>query len=183
MNLAAGKLLISSPELLMDHIFNQSVILLIEHNQNGSMGFIVNKPLPVRLNDIFEDIPSNIQLWNGGPVETGNMFFIHNVPHLIPDSVLFDDARDLYVGGDFERIKALLKDKIIDDKNIKFFLGYSGWAPGQLQQEIEEKAWSVMDNNIDLFELNPRNLWKEKIVEIDPENIIWKNAPLNPHLN
>lgn len=183
MKLARGKLLISSPELLMDHVFNQSVILLVEHNDNGSMGFIVNKALPIRLNDVFEEIPSGMQLWKGGPVETGNMFYMHNVPHMIPDSVLFEDARDLYVGGDFKRIKSLLQEGLIDDRNIKFFLGYSGWGPGQLQQEIEENAWTVTDNSIDIFELNPKDLWKEKIVEIDPNNIIWKNAPLNPHLN
>ena len=184
MKLLPGDLLVSSPELLMDNVFNQSVVLMVEHNKNGSMGFIINKALPLRINDIFEDIPSNIQLWKGGPVETGNMFYLHNTPHLIPDSVLFDVSKDLYIGGDFERIKKLLKDKMIDENNIKFFLGYSGWSANQLQQEFDEKAWyRVPADNINLFDLNPKNLWKEKIVEIDPENIIWKNAPLNPNLN
>ncbi len=183
MKLTAGKLLVSTPELLLDHIFNQSVILLTEHNENGSMGFIVNKPLILRLNDVFDDVPVNLQLWNGGPVEPGNMFYLHNVSHLLPGSIPFDVDRDLYIGGDFEKIKELLKEGIIDDRNIKFFLGYSGWGKGQLANEIREKAWFVAENNLDLFGLNPKNIWKEKIVEINPENIIWKNAPLNPHLN
>jgi len=183
MKLLPGNLLVSSPELLMDHVFNQSVVLMVEHNKNGSMGFIINKALPLRINDIFEDIPSNIQIWNGGPVETANLFYLHNTPHLIPDSILFDTSKDWYIGGNFERIKTLLKEKQIDDRHIKFFLGYAGWSPGQLEQEFEEKAWYVAPGNLDLFDLNPKNLWKEKIVEIDPKNIIWKNAPLNPHLN
>jgi putative transcriptional regulator len=167
----------------MDHIFNQSVILLTEHTENGSMGFIINKPLVLRLNDIFQDIPLNMQLWNGGPVEPGNMYYVHNVPHLLPQSILFNEDKKLYIGGRFEKVKELLQSGKIDENNIKFFLGYSGWSNGQLANEIKEKAWFVGQNNIDLFHLNPVNLWKEKIIEIDPENIIWKNAPLNPHLN
>ncbi len=183
MEISSGKLLIATPELLMDHIFNQSVLLLTEHNDKGSMAFTVNKPLALRLNDIFEDIPANIQLWNGGPVETGNMFYIHNKPDLIPFSIPFDAKKNLHIGGDFEVIKKLLQDKIIDDRHIKFFLGYSGWAPGQLAREIKEKAWFVTPNDIDLFRVNPKDVWKEKIVSVNPNNIIWKNAPLNPHLN
>ncbi len=183
MKLSSGKILVSTPELLMDHIFNQSVILLSEHNDKGSMGFIINKPLVLRLNDIFEDIPLNIQIWNGGPVESGNMFYIHNVPDLLPGSVVFDNIKNLYIGGDFNKVKTLLKEGQIDDKNIKFFLGYSGWAPEQLKDEVKEKAWFVTANDLDLFNLNPRNIWKDKIVAINPQNIIWKNAPLNPHLN
>ncbi len=183
MKIQAGKLLVSTPELLLDHVFNQSVILLTEHNANGSMGFIINKPLILRLNDVFDDVPVNLQLWNGGPVEPGNMFYLHNVAHLIQGSVPFDADRDLYIGGDFNQIKQLLKDRIIDDRNIKFFLGYSGWRKRQLDNEVIDKAWFVTDNNLDLFTLNPKNIWKEKIVEVDPKNIIWKNAPLNPHLN
>jgi putative transcriptional regulator len=157
--------------------------MLTEHNENGSMGFIINKPLILRLNDIFQDIPLNMQLWNGGPVEPANMYYIHNVPNLLPESVLFNKEKKLYIGGRFTLVKDLLKSGKINEQNIKFFLGYSGWSAGQLDKEIKEKAWFITDNNIDLFHLNPINLWKDKIIEIDPKNIIWKNAPLNPHLN
>ena len=183
MKLSNGKILVATPELLMDHIFNQGVLLLAEHNDNGSMAFMLNKPLILRLNDVFPEIPSNIQLWNGGPVETSNLFYIHNVPELIPDGILFDDSKDLYIGGDFNHIKDLLNKDLLDESNIRFFLGYSGWAPGQLEDEIKQKAWFVTQNDFNIFDLNPRNIWKEKIVAINPENVIWKNAPLNPNLN
>ncbi len=179
----SGKLLVATPELLLDHIFNQSVLLLTEHNDKGSMAFILNKPVILRLNDIFPEIPANIQLWNGGPVETSNLFFIHNVPGLIPDGFLFDPVKKLYIGGDFATIKHLFKENLLDQNNIRFFLGYSGWAPGQLTGEIKEKAWFVTPNDINVFDINPRNIWKEKIIAINPENVIWKNAPLNPYLN
>ena len=183
MKLSTGNILISTPELLLDHIFNQSVLLLSEHNDKGSMGFIVNKPLSIRLNDVFEDIPLNIQLWNGGPVETGSLFYIHTVPELVPFSIPFDLDKNLHIGGDFNQLKKALIEGAIDEKQVKFFLGYSGWSPTQLEEEIREKAWFVTPNDLDIINLNPRNVWKEKIVAVNPENIIWKNAPLNPHLN
>ena len=178
-----GKILVATPELLMDHIFNQGVLLLTEYNDKGSMAFMLNKPLILRLNDIFPEIPSNIQLWNGGPVETSNLFYIHNVPELIPDSILFDETKKLYIGGDFNYIKNLLNQDLLDENNIRFFLGYSGWAPHQLENEIKEKAWFVTHNDFNIFDINPRNIWKEKIVAVNPKNVIWKNAPLNPNLN
>ncbi len=178
-----GKLLVSTPELLMDHIFNQSVLLITEYSEKGSMAFILNKPLILRLNDIFPEIPSNIQVWNGGPVETSNLFYIHNVPELIPEAIEFDAEKKLYLGGDFNFIKDLFNEQLLDENNIRFFLGYSGWGPRQLEDEIEEKVWFVTPNDIDVFDINPRKIWKEKIVAVDPENVIWKNAPLNPHLN
>jgi len=183
MKLEAGKLLISTPELLLDHIFNQSVILLTDHNENGSVGFIINKPLILNLNDVIKDVPGGFQLWNGGPVDTVNLFYLHTIPNLLPDSMIFDSKNKTYIGGDFNKVKQLLNEGVINNHHIKFFLGYSGWGKNQLEKEIKEKAWFVSDNNLDIFTLNPKNIWKEKIVEIDPENIIWKNAPLNPHLN
>jgi len=183
MRLSQNNILVSTPELLMDHVFNQAVILLTEHNKGGSMGFIINKPLILRLNDIFQDIPLNIQLWSGGPVDVANMYYIHNVPDLLPESVLFNKEKELYIGGVFSKVKELLKNGTINEQNIKFFLGYSGWGAGQLIQEIKEKAWFVAENDLDIFNLNPKNIWKDKIVQINPDNIIWKNAPINPHLN
>ncbi len=182
MKINAGKILLSTPELLMDHVFNQSVLLLTEHNNKGTMGFMVNKPLPLRLDDLFDDIPLNFQIWNGGPVETGSLFYIHNISGLA-DAILFDKKNGLYIGGDFQDLKERLLSTEIDENNIKFFLGYTGWHPEQIKEEIEERAWTVMDNNTDLFHLNPKNIWKEKLIENDPKNIIWKNAPLNPNLN
>ncbi len=179
----AGKLLISTPELLMDHIFNQSVILLSEQQENDNMGFIINKPLPIRLHDVFGDIPLNIQIWNGGPVEINNLFYLHNKPELIKQSILFNKEQQLYLGGNFELVKQLLIEKEIDETNIKFFLGYTGWGKQQLKDEISEKSWFVSVNDLDILNLNPKNVWKKKMIDIDPKNIIWQHAPLNPHLN
>ena len=179
----AGKILLATPELLTDHVFSQSVILLVENNEKGSMGFILNKPESFNLKDFFKDLPHGFQLWKGGPVNTEHLFYIHNLD-IIPDSLSFDTEKKLFFGGDFSMIKKVLsvKKSLLND-NIKFFLGYSGWAPGQLEQEINEKAWFVLDNDLDIFNINPKTIWKEKLIELNPKNIIWKNSPINPQLN
>ncbi len=178
-----GKLLLATPELLTDHVFSQAVILLAEHNQNGSMGFILNKPSPFLLSDFFPELPVGFQLWNGGPVDEEMLFYIHNKPGLLPGAVCFDSRKPLCLGGDFQQLKELLTGKKLGGENIKFFMGYSGWGPGQLEKEIEEKAWYVVENDIDIFQTNPKNLWKEKLISLNPENIVWKNSPINPKLN
>jgi len=178
-----GKLLLATPELLTDHIFSQAVILLVEHNEKGSMGFILNKPSPFLLADFFPEMPIGFQLWNGGPVDDEMLFYLHNRPDLLPGSVCFDNKKNLCLGGDFQQLKDLIYDKEISHENLKFFMGYSGWGPGQLEEEINEKAWLVIENDIDIFQVNPKNLWQEKLIALNPENIIWKNSPRDPKLN
>jgi len=184
MSSLTGKILLATPELLTDHIFSQSLILIVENNENGSMGFIFNKPESFNLKDFFKELPHGFQLWNGGPVNKEHLFYIHSLGDIIPDAVCFDCQKNLFFGGDFSMIKNILSDQksLLKDK-IKFFLGYSGWGPGQLEQEIQDKAWFVLDNDLDIFTVNPKIIWKEKLIELNPKNIIWKNSPINPKLN
>ncbi|MBT8322106.1 MAG: YqgE/AlgH family protein, partial [Eudoraea sp.] len=78
-----GKLLIAEPALTGDVSFNRSVVLLAEHNEEGSVGFILNKPLDFDISDLVEEIHVSFRVFNGGPVEQDNLYFIHKVPHLI----------------------------------------------------------------------------------------------------
>ncbi|MGB5554576.1 MAG: YqgE/AlgH family protein, partial [Flavobacteriaceae bacterium] len=82
-----GKLLIAEPTLTGDVSFNRSAVLLAEHNEEGSVGFILNKPLDYNINDLVTEIKLPFRVYNGGPVEQDNLYFIHNVPHLINNSV------------------------------------------------------------------------------------------------
>ena len=83
---AKGLLLVAEPSIIGDISFNRSVVLLAEYNENGSVGFILNKPLPYSINDFIPEINSNITIYNGGPVEQDNLYFIHKIPELIPNS-------------------------------------------------------------------------------------------------
>ena len=120
-----GKLLIAEPSLTGDVSFNRSVVLLAEHSNEGSVGFILNKPLEYQINDLVTEIEIPFQVYNGGPVEQDNLYFIHKVPHLIDNSVEISDG--IYWGGDFEELKSMMESGTVSEHQIMFLVGYSGW--------------------------------------------------------
>lgn len=178
-----GKLLIAEPAITGDVSFNRSVVLLAEHNAEGAVGFILNKPLEYDISDLVSEIKVPIKVFNGGPVEQDNLYFIHKVPHLIEDSIEISDG--IYWGGDFEKIVELINNNTITEKDIRFFLGYSGWASLQLDQELTSKSWVVVKNEYqsDIIQKSAAAFWKEKMIELGGDYLIWSNSPENPTLN
>ncbi|WP_409220517.1 MULTISPECIES: YqgE/AlgH family protein [Croceitalea] len=178
-----GKLLVAEPALTGDVSFNRSVVLLAEHNEEGSVGFILNKPLEYDISDLVTEINIPFKVFNGGPVEQDNLYFIHKVPHLIEGSIEISDG--IYWGGDFEKTIELINNKTITESDIRFFLGYSGWDSLQLDQELSSKSWVVINNEYQssIIEKSSLAFWKEKMVELGGDYLIWSNAPENPTLN
>ncbi len=178
-----GKLLIAEPTLTGDVSFNRSVVLLAEHNDEGSVGFILNKPLNYDIGDLIEDINVPFQVFNGGPVEQDNLYFIHKVPHLIDNSIEISDG--IFWGGDFDKTVKLINQKVITNTDIRFFLGYSGWSSLQLDQELDSKSWIVVKNEYEsnIIEKSTTAFWKEKMLELGGDYLLWSNAPENPSLN
>ena len=178
-----GHLLIAEPSTLGDFSFNRSVVLLAEHNTEGSVGFILNKPLGYSINDLVPEINASFKVYNGGPVEQDNLYFIHNIPHIIPGSI--EIANGIYWGGDFETTKQLINEGKITKNHIRFFLGYSGWSVNQLEMEMQENSWIVAENTLKnkLLSKASNLFWKEKIIEQGGEYVLFSNAPENPMLN
>jgi putative transcriptional regulator len=181
--LQKGHLLIAEPSILGDVSFTRSVLLLAEHNNEGSIGFILNKPLNYTINDLLPEIESYFKIYNGGPVEQDNLFFIHNIPAIIPDSI--EISNGIFWGGDFETTKKLINEGKITKNHIRFFLGYSGWGINQLETEMQENAWILSENTSkDKLLSKASNLfWKEKIMEQGGEYVLFSNSPENPILN
>jgi putative transcriptional regulator len=181
--LKKGQLLIADPYIIGDASFDRSVILLTDHDQEGSVGFIINKPLKYSINDLLPDIKASFKVYNGGPVEQDNLYFIHNVPELIPNSV--EISNGIYWGGDFESVKELINQRKINKNNIRFFLGYTGWEEDQLESEMEHNSWIVTTNSYEnkIIGKSTIHFWKEKIIELGGDYLIWSNAPENPYLN
>jgi putative transcriptional regulator len=140
--LIKGQLLIAEPSISGDLSFNRSVILLADHDEEGSVGFIINKPLKYTINDLLPEINASFKIYNGGPVEQDNLYFIHNIPELIPNSI--EISNGIYWGGDFESTKALINNGKINKNNIRFFLGYTGWEENQLQLEMISNSWMLL---------------------------------------
>ncbi|NKI26878.1 YqgE/AlgH family protein [Arenibacter sp. 6A1] len=178
-----GTLLIAEPTLYGDVSFNRSIVLLAEHGEEGSIGFILNKPLDYTINDLVKEIDIPFKVYNGGPVEQDNLYFIHKVPHLIENSIEISDG--IFWGGDFGSIVDLINQNIIGEDDIRFFLGYSGWSSLQLNEELSSKSWIVVENvyESNIIQKSPNAFWKEKMVELGGNYLIWSNAPENPNLN
>lgn len=178
-----GQLLIAHPTIIGDMSFNRSVILLVDESEEGAIGFIVNKPMDYSICDLIPDIISNHTIYFGGPVEQDNLYFIHNVPNLIKDSIPI--ANGLYWGGDFEKTKILLNKGQLSHNQIRFFLGYSGWDNKQLQNEIINDSWNLIDNEYHekILTVETSSFWKNKMISFGGMYSLYANAPENPNLN
>ncbi|MDB4015988.1 YqgE/AlgH family protein [Flavobacteriaceae bacterium] len=183
MKINQGTLLVAEPSIIGDINFHRSVILLANHKEKASLGFILNKPFDFILKDILPEINSSIEVHYGGPVEPDNLYFIHNSPELITGSIKINE--ELYWGGNFEKVIELLNDESIGENNIRFFLGYSGWGENQLKNEIELNSWIIQENCIGnkVININSESFWRKQIRSLGGPYLIWGNAPENPSHN
>jgi len=177
-----GRLLISEPSL-NDSIFFKSVVLLTHHNNEESIGLILNQPTKINLNEILNDIPLNdFPVYIGGPVAKQSLHFIHTLGELIPESKKI--TNEIYFGGDFDTVIQLMHDKQITKNQIRFFVGYSGWDGEQLNNEIREDSWIVenVKNNL-CMKYSAPDLWSDIIKTQKKKYAIWTNMPKDPNLN
>lgn len=182
---AQGKLLLSEP-FMNDPNFRRTVVLLAAHNEEGSVGFVLNRPMKLHLGQIVEELENNLfSVWSGGPVQQDALFYVHTLGNLIPDSIPI--TKDLYWHGNFETVKALIKGKKILENEIRLFIGYSGWGPGQLNEEIKRNSWIVVPATVNLV-MNTRqnensNFWQDILKGMGKEFRIIANFPENPMWN
>ena len=177
-----GNLLISEPNML-DQNFKRSVILLTDHNETESIGFILNQPTKIGINDLIDEFPPfDAYIYIGGPVQNDTLHFIHSVGDLIDGSAHIEE--NLYWSGNFQTLMQLVTEKKIFSSQIRFFAGYSGWIAGQLERELEEQSWIVVPGNSEIaLRQNSNKLWKNFIGQMDKEYAIWANMPEDPTLN
>lgn len=177
-----GKILISEP-FLLDFYFKRSVVLLAEHNEEGSFGLILNKPVDITLSEMVEGFPDfHAPVYLGGPVKNDNLYFIHTLGNKIENSLKILDG--LFWGGDIEHIKELILLGKIDATQIKFFVGYSGWVSKQLEAELSKNSWLVSNiNQQQVMNNNTDSLWKSTIEKLGGDYTYWTNFPSDPVLN
>lgn len=177
-----GTLLIANP-FLKDPNFLRTVILMCENAHEGSFGFVLNKRLPMALNEIVPDLESeNFPVYAGGPVQPDSLSFIHQYPEEIPGGQ--EISKGVFWGGNFESLKILLKSKSIDPDKIRFFIGYSGWSEGQLDQELKGDSWLTVPSTRKLiFDTEAEDIWKESIKELGGEYEMMIHYPIDPQLN
>ncbi|MDR6923328.1 MULTISPECIES: YqgE/AlgH family protein [Chryseobacterium] len=176
-----GKILISTPDISGD-IFSRSVVLIIEHNEGGAFGLILNKrnnQMSNKFNNFFD---FKIEVYDGGPVENDKVFFI--VKGKKVTEIYSEITDDFYLTEDIENIISAVLNKELSIDDVKIFSGYSGWAADQLDKEIQRKMWTVVDvYNLDYTLPNDQTLWKSIMQNLGGEYLLWANSPEDISLN
>lgn len=179
---APGKLLVAEPGIAETY-FIRSVVYLTEHNEDGSVGFLLNKPLDLKVSDVVKELRGiSLPLFLGGPVGRDSLFYIHTLGNKIEDSRLIDQG--VFWGGDFEQIIKAVQTGAGNEKNLRFFVGYSGWDSGQLDAELNRNSWVVAPTNKEeVMNLETTNLWKDVLRGMGKDLALLSFFPENPSLN
>jgi putative transcriptional regulator len=179
---AKGKVLISEP-FLQDNYFKRSIVLLTEHSEEGTVGFVLNKPINLEANEIITDFPkTDAMISLGGPVNTNTLHYIHTLGDIIPGSVKV--LENIYWGGDFAVVKRLIESGNLGKEQIRFFLGYSGWQPQQLEDELADNAWVVAELiPQEIMAPISKHFWKTTLKRMGKKYEMWSNFPENPQMN
>lgn len=172
-----------SEPYLADPNFERTTVLLTEHNDTGTVGFILNKPSDSRVGEIMEDLKGlDSRIFIGGPVEQDTLHYIHRIATL-------DDAIEiqpgLFWGGNFDQLISMVDTHQVLITDIKFFLGYSGWSPGQLDEELKIESWIVSDLTSEqlVFETDPEKMWKQAMRDLGGRFTVYSNYPADPRMN
>lgn len=181
-SLSAGILLIADP-FLKDPNFMRTVVFLCEHQEEGSFGFVLNKNYEHTLNELVSGLEDlEIPVYLGGPVQMDTIHFLHQYPDKITGGYEVIDG--VYWGGSFETAIALIRAGEVDPAKIRFYIGYSGWGSGQLDDELKEKTWLTVHAIRKLvFHKNPDEIWKEALRHMGGDYEIMVNFPIDPQLN
>lgn len=176
----SGTIILSEP-FMLDPSFARSACLIINHDKHeGTFGLILNKTSGTKVSNVVKEIKKDWPIYYGGPVDQKYLFYIHTDSQLT-DAIKIKD--NLFWNGDFKELTNKINKGELNEQNVRFFLGYSGWDGGQLRREIIENSW-IISNNIEkyIFE-DPRNIWKNILTEMDGNYKKFANFPVDPNLN
>lgn len=167
-----GRILISVP-FYNDPFFNRSVVLLTDYDNKNCVGLILNKKSSYRVKDLMIENKIKESLYFGGPVVDKMIFVVHNFASPKYSKLL----PGIYTGFDIDFLK-MVEQKKNRKLHFKFFVGYSGWLPGQLKQEIEQNMWVVGNANPDLiFNTEPNKIWETAVHNLGEEYQHWLQIP------
>ncbi|MEL7160336.1 MAG: YqgE/AlgH family protein [Bacteroidota bacterium] len=156
----AGTILLAEP-FMMDSNFKRSAVLLVDHGKDGSIGFILNREVEMKVDELVDDFPEfDAPVYFGGPVGTDTIHYLHCKGDLLEGSD--EVSHGVYWGGDYEKLKFLIRQELIQPRDIRFFVGYSGWSENQLNEELTQGNWvtAPMFANY-LFKSQASTLWKQ----------------------
>ncbi len=177
-----GDLLIADP-FLKDPNFLRTVVLLCDHQPEGSIGFVINRKYNRTVGDLVSQLETcTLPVYYGGPVQTDTIHFLHNCPERIPDGMPIGNG--IWWGGDFNIAAELLRNGELEPGEIRFYIGYSGWGEEQLDNEINEKTWLTTQATTNLvFHKNVSLIWQDSLKQLGGKYEQLIHYPLDPQLN
>ncbi len=178
---APGALLVAAANML-DPNFGRTVVLLCDHQQEGSFGLVLNQPLELHISDLLTVHGWDSPVFRGGPVEEGTMHLLHSRGDLELGSQ--EILPGVFWGGEFTKLNELLTEGMVEPAECRFFLGYSGWGKGQLDNEIERDSWYLTPASAELiFCEDSANQWRATLKSMGPDYKIVSSFPDDPRFN
>jgi putative transcriptional regulator len=175
-----GDLLIAEP-YMKDPAFKRTVTLLCEHEKDGSIGLVLNRPSIFKVNEMIPNFPHfEATVYYGGPVGMDRLNYLHAYGDLLEGSLKVTE--NIYWNGNFDQLKSLVKDRRVMPQNIKFFAGYAGWGDGQLAEEMQENSWIVCKDYPEIFKMS-EYMWQEVLIKMGGKNKLIAQLPEDPNLN
>ena len=177
-----GSLLVAEP-FLRDSHFKHAVITLVDYSLGGkSMGIVLNHPAGCTLQQLVSEVTATtpIKVWCGGPMSCDRLYFIHSLgSDIIPNAHPIGNG--LWIGGSFEAMIAYVNSGYPITGMIRFFLGYSGWDAGQLDEELGNHVWAVADplSPDETLTLEDDAYWHAVVRSMGPEVRGWQFYPKN----
>lgn len=182
MTLRAGMLLVAEPAM-RDPNFRQTVVLLCQHDADGTFGLVVNRPTIHQLAEVLvEPVGLDHRLFLGGPVQPDTLHFVHGYTDTIEQAIPV--APGLGWGGPFDAVAEAIRLGQLDGSRFRFFVGYAGWEPGQLETEIEQGGWRTVpaDGHL-VLDADPEALWRSLVLGLGEDWAVLVNFPEEPTLN
>lgn len=179
---ARGRLLVSEP-YLPDPYFRRTVVLLCDHNEEGSFGFVLNRLTDLDVNQLVENLPPlGAPVGIGGPVQSSDLYYLHTLGTRIKDSQEVVDG--VYVGGDYAQLRDLLESDPRLNKHVRFFVGYAGWGKDQLNKELSERSWLVAKaSKRRIMDMRSPDVWGDALRAMGRTFAPLANFPEDPTLN
>lgn len=177
-----GSLLIAEP-FMKDNNFNRAVILICENNPDGTFGLVINQTFPMQLQELIPEVNSKyFPVYLGGPVNIETLHFIHTYPDLISGGI--EISKGIFWGGNFDEVKTCFEKGLFSDDRIRFYLGYSGWGRGQLEEELKQNTWITGKARRKLiFQTQPDKIWSTALIDLGEEYHHMVLSPADPSLN
>ena len=177
-----GILLIADP-FLKDPNFMRTVVFLCEHQDEGSFGFVLNRNYDYTLDELVNGLDDlKLPVFYGGPVQMDTIHFLHQYPEKIPGG--YEIAEGVFWGGDFDVAIQMIRNGEVNLQRIRFYIGYSGWGTGQLNDELKEKSWlTVKATRKIIFHKETEEIWKESLKLLGGDYEMMINFPIDPQLN